>query len=118
VTPSVALAAMITLAAQPVAQSPAQPPGQSATRSDENAVSPSRARAALAAGLIRPMSAILSEVEARYLGKVIEIELQEQAGNWIYEFELLPDDGRLFILLLDAATGKVLHTRGPVKERP
>jgi uncharacterized membrane protein YkoI len=76
-----------------------------------------RARAALAAGEIRPLAALLAEVERRYVGVVIETELERDDGRWIYEFKLLPPSGRLFEVKIDAATGAVIRTRGPVQER-
>lgn len=76
-----------------------------------------RARAALAAGEIRPLAALLAEVERRYVGVVIETELERDDGRWIYELKLLPPSGRVFEVKLDAATGEVIRTRGPVQER-
>jgi len=76
-----------------------------------------RARAALQAGEIRPLAEILSDVERRYLGRVIETELDQEAGKWVYEFKLLPPTGRVFKLEVDAATGRVLQSEGPVQER-
>jgi uncharacterized membrane protein YkoI len=76
-----------------------------------------RARAALAAGEIRPLAELLAEVERRYVGRVIETELERDDGRWIYEFRLLPPSGRVVELRLDAATGAVLRSRGPVEER-
>lgn len=76
-----------------------------------------RARAALAAGEIRPLAELLGEVERRYVGRVIETELEREDGRWIYEFKLLPPSGRMVELHLDAATGALLRSRGPVEER-
>src|SRR3712207_4059571 len=77
-----------------------------------------RARAALQAGQVRPLADILREVERRYLGRVIETELdQEDDGRWVYEFRILPPTGRVFELEMDAATGDVLRTKGPVREK-
>lgn len=76
-----------------------------------------RARAALAAGQIRPLAEILSEVERRYQGRVIGTELEYEDGRWIYEFRLLPQTGRAFELEVDAATGALLGGKGPVQER-
>ncbi len=86
-------------------------------RGDETVVSPERARAALLAGLIKPLATLLGRVESRYLGQVIEAELRERDGSWSYEFELLPPDGRLFSVVLDARSGEVIHAEGPVQER-
>ncbi len=76
-----------------------------------------RARAALAAGEIRPLADLLAEVERRYAGRVLEAELDREAGRWVYEIKLLPPSGRVFELHLDAATGALLRSRGPVQER-
>jgi uncharacterized membrane protein YkoI len=84
---------------------------------DQHEVSPARARAAVMAGQIKPLATLLSEIEARYSGQVIEAELQEAGGRWSYEFEMLPADGKLFVVILDATTGALLRTRGPVRER-
>lgn len=77
-----------------------------------------RARAALAAGEIRPLAELLGEVERRYVGRVLEAELEREDGRWIYDIKVLPPSGRLFKLRLDAATGALLDSRGPVQERP
>lgn len=89
-------------------------PGQGRARDRDDQ---ERARAALAAGEIRPLAEILAIVERGYLGRVIEVELDREDGRWVYEFKLLPPSGRLYELEVDAATGEVLRTRGPVQER-
>lgn len=76
-----------------------------------------RARAALEAGQIRPLSELLTEVERRYRGRVIEAELELDDGQWLYEIKILPPNGRLFTVELDAATGALIRSRGPVQER-
>lgn len=76
-----------------------------------------RARAALAAGEIRPLSELLSQIEARYLGRVIETELDRRRDRWVYEFKLLPPSGRIYELIVDAETGALLDSRGPVQTR-
>lgn len=42
-----------------------------------------RARAALAAGEIRPLAELLAEVQRRYVGRVIETELEREGERWI-----------------------------------
>jgi len=76
-----------------------------------------RARAALEAGQIRPLSELLAEVERRFRGRVIEAELELDDGQWLYEIKILPPNGRLFTVELDAATGALIRSRGPVQER-
>lgn len=75
------------------------------------------ARAALAAGAIRPLAEILAIVDQRWLGRAIEVELDREDGRWTYEIKLLPPSGRVFELELDAATGALLRSKGPVQER-
>ena len=77
-----------------------------------------RARAALEAGEIRPLAELLAVVERRYLGRVIEADLERDDGQWLYEFKILPPNGRMFVVEIDAATGAQLRSRGPVQERP
>lgn len=77
-----------------------------------------RARAALEAGQIRPLSDLLAEVERRFRGRVIEADLERDDTQWLYELKILPPNGRLFIVELDAATGALVRSRGPVQERP
>ncbi len=77
-----------------------------------------RARAALEAGEIRPLAELLAEVERRYRGRVIEADLERDDGQWLYEFKILPANGRMFVVEVDAATGALLRSRGPVQTRP
>jgi uncharacterized membrane protein YkoI len=76
-----------------------------------------RARAALEAGQIRPLADILADVERRYLGRVIETELDHEDGRWVYELKLLPSTGQIYKLEMDASSGTVLRSKGPVQER-
>ena len=76
-----------------------------------------RARAALEAGQIRPLSELLAVVERRSMGRVIEADLERDDSQWLYEFKILPLNGRVFTVEIDAATGNFLRGRGPVQER-
>jgi uncharacterized membrane protein YkoI len=98
-----ALLALLLLSASPV--------GAQERRDHE------RARAALEAGQIRPLSELLAVVERRYRGRVIEADLERDDGQWLYEFKILPQNGRVFTVEIDAATGDFLRGRGPVQER-
>jgi uncharacterized membrane protein YkoI len=84
----------------------------------EDETDSARARAARERGDIQPLAAILSTVEERYEGRVIETELEFHHDVWIYEFKLLPPTGRIFKVRVDAASGRMLETHGPVRERP
>lgn len=88
-----------------------------AVRADDDDDDHDRARAAVEAGEIRPLTQLLVEVEKRYVGQVVDTDLDREDGRWVYEFKLLPPSGRMFRVELDAATGAVRRTRGPVQER-
>lgn len=75
------------------------------------------ARALQRAGEIQPLSPLLAEVERRWIGRVVEVELEQKRGLWVYEFTLLPPSGRVFEIYLDARTGDLVRTAGPVQER-
>lgn len=76
-----------------------------------------RARVALGAGEIRPLAELLAVVERRYMGRVIEADLLRDDGQWLYEFKILPPNGRMFVVEIDAATGALLRSRGELQER-
>lgn len=77
-----------------------------------------QARKALEASEIRPLAELLARVESRYTGRVIETELEREHGGWVYDFKFLPDAGHIFSVKLDATTGKVVSTHGPVQKHP
>jgi uncharacterized membrane protein YkoI len=68
-----------------------------------------QARRALEAGEIVPLGQILQQVQARYDGTVIEIELARQDASWLYEVELLDAEGRLLTLWFDAGSALLLR---------
>lgn len=76
-----------------------------------------RARAAVQAGKVLPLKTILERLERDHPGQVLEVELEQEGGRWIYEIKLLQPGGRLVKLELDAASGTILrrkdHARKP-----
>src|SRR4051794_22502240 len=77
-----------------------------------------RARAAVEAGRIKPLAQLLAEVDRRFVGQVVETDLDdEDDGRWSYKFKVLPPSGHMYRVVLDAATGAVIETKGPVQER-
>ena len=67
-----------------------------------------RARRALEAGEVLPLSEILAAVEAAQPGRLIEVELERDDGRWVYELELVAPDGRILEIEIDAATADIL----------
>ena len=70
-----------------------------------------RARAAVQAGAVLPLPAVLERLQRSHPGKVLEVELERDDGRWTYEVKLLQPDGRLARLVLDARTAEVLSQR-------
>jgi uncharacterized membrane protein YkoI len=71
-----------------------------------------RAREALERGEVMPLAEILALVQGELDARVIEVEFEEEAGEYVYEFELITPDGRLLEATADAVTGRIL-TMGP-----
>jgi uncharacterized membrane protein YkoI len=70
-----------------------------------------RARAALKAGEVLPLQEVLDKVQRSHPGEVLEVELEREAGRWVYELKLLQGGGRLLRLDVDAKTATVLRSR-------
>ena len=70
-----------------------------------------RARAALQAGEILPLTTILTRLAQTQQGQVLEVELERKDGRWLYEIKLLQPGGGLLRLELDARSGEVLRQK-------
>jgi uncharacterized membrane protein YkoI len=68
-----------------------------------------RARRALERGEIRPLSAILPEVEERFDARLLEVELEREHDRFVYEMELIAAGGQILEVQVDAASGEVLE---------
>jgi uncharacterized membrane protein YkoI len=72
-------------------------------------VGPEEARRAVARGELRPLSEILAAALKESGGKVIEVELErKRSGRYIYEIEILTDQGRVIEVEYDGRTGQRL----------
>lgn len=61
-------------------------------------------------GAVQSFEQLLAVVSARYPGvRVLEVELEEEDGRFIYEMEVLTADGAVREIELDARTGAVLQ---------
>lgn len=90
---------------------------QAGNHDDDDEHDHDRARAAMAAGQIMPLAEILGQVEQRYAGRVVKIELERHDGIWIYELKLLPRNGSVYKLKINAQTGLVIGAKGQVQEK-
>ena len=67
-----------------------------------------RARQAVEAGDVLPLRTILERVEREYPGQVMEVELDREKGEWVYEIRLLRKGGVLMKLKIHARDGTIL----------
>ena len=77
-----------------------------------------RARAAVQAGQVMPLPALLEKLQRQVPGQVLEVELDEEDGRWVYEVKLLQPGGQLVKLEVDAATAQVLEMKRRKPEPP
>lgn len=74
-----------------------------------------RAREALEAGEILPLSTILARVEREHPGQVLDVELEREhehgEARWVYRIKLLRPGGTRARLEVDARDGRVLASR-------
>lgn len=68
------------------------------------------ARRAVEAGELLPLSQILAAAHKSYPGRVLEVDLDREKGRYIYEIEVLLQDGRVIELTYDGRTGELLDT--------
>lgn len=67
------------------------------------------ARDAVSQGRILPLAQVLDNIQRRYPGRIIEVELDDDDGIIVYEIELITSDGRYFGIEVDAVTGAILE---------
>jgi uncharacterized membrane protein YkoI len=66
-----------------------------------------RARRAVQRGEILPMATLLERLQSRIPGELVEVELEREHGQWVYEFKVIDARGRLLEIYMDARTGAV-----------
>ena len=59
-------------------------------------------------GDILSLDRILQEARGQHPGRVLESELEQKDGRYVYEVELVDDQGRVREMKFDARTGEVL----------
>lgn len=70
-----------------------------------------RAKKALESGQVLPLQTILQKISKDYPGQVLEVELDQEKGVWIYEIKQLSAKGTILKLDIDAKTGQVLKQK-------
>ncbi len=64
------------------------------------------ARRLMEKGVILPLQTILEKVQ----GRVVEVELEHERDRYLYEIEVLNDNGIVIELEFDATTGELIKT--------
>ncbi len=78
-------------------------------------VSQDRARQAVTDGEIMALHEILTHIDRRYQGRVLEVILKDQEAGlhgWVYDIRLLVVGPRVLHLRVDAGTGSILMVEG------
>jgi len=68
-----------------------------------------RAQQLREAGEILPLETILEKLHSSHPGKVLEVELENEHGQVIYEIEILDDTGKVQKIKVNAKTGEQLR---------
>lgn len=68
-------------------------------------------RALLEAGEIRSLEQVLQRIREEGRGHVLEAELERKDGDYVYEVEVLDDQGKVRKYYYDAKTGEALERR-------
>lgn len=68
-------------------------------------------RRAVEEGRLRPLTEIIALVQARYPGRVVDVDLERRSGGrYVYEIELLDKNRRTLEVKIDGASGAILET--------
>jgi len=71
-----------------------------------------RARQAMVRGDVLPLKRVMEHLERqRPGGHVLEVELEEHGGRWVYEIKQLEPGGQLVKVKLNAQTGELLEAK-------
>jgi hypothetical protein len=70
-----------------------------------------RARQAVQSGQVLPLPSVLEQLAREVPGQVLEVELEQDDGRWIYEIKLLQAGGQLVKLKVDAQNAAVMRRR-------
>ena len=92
----------------PPAQSSSNHGSHSSKSTSSSRFSQDDAREALRKGKVMPLASILDIADKRQPGTVIAVDLETRHGRWIYEIDVITEDGRRRELRLDARNGEIL----------
>ena len=71
-----------------------------------------RAREAVESGAVKPLKEILKAVRREYKGEVLDAQLLERGGGWLYRIKVLAQDGQVYDVGVDGASGRIVDVQG------
>ena len=71
-----------------------------------------RARTAVESGEVQPLKSILRSVRRQYDGQVLDADLSDRGGTWMYRVRVLTKDGRVLDIDIDGRSGQVVAVQG------
>lgn len=74
-----------------------------------NDLSTGQIRELVRQGKILSLETILQKYRPRMQGRLLDLEVEREHGQLVYELEFLREDGYIVELKIDAATGQVLE---------
>lgn len=59
-------------------------------------------------GEILPLQQILAQINSKQSGRVLEVDLERVNERYVYEIELLAEDGKVWEYEVDATSGEII----------
>jgi uncharacterized membrane protein YkoI len=67
------------------------------------------ARRLTESGAILPLEDLMPTIQAQQSGRILELELEHEEGRYLYEIEILDEQGAVWEFKVDATTGEILE---------
>lgn len=74
-------------------------------------LTPEQIREARHNGSIRPLKWVLHQIQSDYPGRVLDADLKQEHGLYLYKITLLQHEGHITKLTVDANTAEVLQVK-------
>jgi uncharacterized membrane protein YkoI len=68
-----------------------------------------KARQLLEAGTILPLEQLLDQARLEHPGHVLEVKFEQENERYVYEIELVDDNGEVWEIEYDAQTGELIE---------
>ncbi|MFC1684080.1 PepSY domain-containing protein [Pseudomonadota bacterium] len=68
-----------------------------------------KARQLVQEGTILPLEQIIERTRSQHPGRILEVEFEQEHDRYVYEIELVDEQGQVWELEYDAATGELIE---------